>query len=314
MWRLKTSSFVLAAVLAVEVAPAQELRTPYGPYDAIADGVRSNESRNLSLIDGQLDHVDRLRSLTVPVAGPRVFAGDPRIVGVYPYGRRGILGLRPQGYVVVRRTPVVVYRRTVVAPPTPLSPYESGDLYGYGLRESSRQPIGHESLQTGSDRWEYRPLYADDDRLDEMHREIERNLRPSDEAGDEPRSGFVRGFDRRAAARIPAANEPEELPTPDDVERPARRVNSRQAVGRAMARDIARDEEPAASADNADDRGDSRVPPPPQPDPPEQLPESGGHTNSAANEDRAKSKSAKPGNDELRGPLLQNPSSGTREF
>jgi hypothetical protein len=46
----------------------------------------------------------------------------------------------------------------------PLDPWPpiSGDLGGYPHDERARQPIGHESGPTGPNRWNYRPLYADD--------------------------------------------------------------------------------------------------------------------------------------------------------
>lgn len=38
----------------------------------------------------------------------------------------------------------------------------SGDIWGYPLNERVRQPIGHQSGQTGPNRWNYRPLYEED--------------------------------------------------------------------------------------------------------------------------------------------------------
>jgi hypothetical protein len=276
MWRIQKTCLMVLALAASGKASAQDVRRPYGPFDAIADGARSSELRQLSLINGQLDHADYLRSLTVPVAGPRVLAGDPRVVGVYPYGRRGLLGLRPQGYVVVRRAPIVVYRRSyAVAPPTPPS-----------------------------------PLYADADRrLDDVHREIEQNLRPGDDVAN-PARGEAARDGRRAAARV-TANEPEELPTPDEVERPARRVAPRQAANRGIARDIARDDR----RDVDDRRRDVRVPPRPQPDPPEQPASSANREiRPAENDDGEDSSRDQQAADEIRGPLLQKPAPGTQEF
>lgn len=45
------------------------------------------------------------------------------------------------------------------------SPFEPwpcvpGDIWGYPVHRSIAQPIGHESVQTGKNRWLYRPLYA----------------------------------------------------------------------------------------------------------------------------------------------------------
>ena len=81
---------------------------------------------------------------------------------------------------------------------------------------NQRQPIGHESLQTGPNRWEYRPLYAEDDgRLDEIHGQIERELRPDGEAPSPQRDGVVGRTTGRATDRASTIG-PEELPVPRD--------------------------------------------------------------------------------------------------
>ncbi len=44
----------------------------------------------------------------------------------------------------------------------PFEPWVSvpGDIWGYPRPRPIEQPIGHESVQTGPNRWIYRPLYA----------------------------------------------------------------------------------------------------------------------------------------------------------
>lgn len=46
----------------------------------------------------------------------------------------------------------------------PFEPWvsEPGDIWGYPQDERVRQPIGHESGQTGPNRWNYRPIYPED--------------------------------------------------------------------------------------------------------------------------------------------------------
>ncbi len=46
--------------------------------------------------------------------------------------------------------------------PDPFEPWPRvpGDVWGYPVQRPIEQPIGHESLQTGPNRWLYRPLYA----------------------------------------------------------------------------------------------------------------------------------------------------------
>ena len=207
MWRILIKLLALTgAVAAGNSAFGQATREPYGPFDAIAEGARNSELRRLSLIDSQLDTIDARRSLIVPIAQPRGLWG-PNVAAVFPYGRRGILGLRPRGYVVVRRSPVVVDRRTYGlegSPPGFSYGAYTNDPYG----QSARQPIGHESLQTGPNRWEYRPLYAEDDgRLDEIHGQIERELRPDGEAPS-PRAMASLAEPQAAQLTVPARSVP----------------------------------------------------------------------------------------------------------
>jgi hypothetical protein len=302
MWRILITPLVLAAALPCGGSTlGQAPREPYGPFDAIAEGARNSELQRLSTIDAQLDTVDALRTLRV--AQPGVILGRPN-VAVYPYGRRGIFGLRPRGYVVVRRTPVIVYgNRPALEPPPPPAGYEDRIYGGYASGSGVRQPIGHESLQTGPNRWEYRPLYADDDRaLNSIHGEIERNLQPAGQA-DQARSEPTRRADRPDAA-----GGPEELPVPPDEIQPRQARTAPPARG--QARDIARGAAfsaerngPTTRLGAADDnRVNRRAPPPPRPDPPSQR--------------TTEPNKPPPATDdaELRGPLLQNPSTGAREF
>lgn len=315
MWRILITSLVLAAALACgETTFGQAPREPYGPFDAIAEGARNSELQRRSAIDAQLDTVDALRTLRLAQAP--VLLGRPD-VAVYPYGRRGIFGLRPRGYVVVRRTPAVVYGdRSAPEPPPPPAGYEDRFYGGYSsgsMGTTVRQPIGHESLQTGPNRWEYRPLYADDDRaLDSMHGEIEQNLLPAGQADQAPS-----GPPRRADSPD-AAGDLEELPVPSDEPQPRQARPAPPARG--QARDIARSaafsgdrNDPAIKRGSADDnRVNRRAPPPPRPDPPGQPTTAPKNT---ASKNTAPNKPPPPAGDaELRGPLLQNPSTGTREF
>jgi hypothetical protein len=294
MWRILIPCF-LAAVMALGVsAAAQELRRPYGPFDAIAEGSQRGEAQRLSLIQSQLDTVDQLR--LARVSGPRTFLRDPNVAAVYPYGRRGIFGLRPRGYIVVRRGPIPDYRNEYA----PVPP----DLGGYGAYDDPapqavRQPIGHELLRTGPNRWEYRPLYAEDEReLDEIHREIEQDLRPLPDERPARRAGYSTPHRRPDASQ---ADTPEELPEPQAPNGDAAiSGNDRAAPRRGAIRDVARN-------GNANPRSRSSVPPPPLPDPdtqPRTLNGGGG----------PQPPSTPAGDDLIRGPLLQNPSTGAREF
>lgn len=281
MWRILSAFVVTATVLFSTAAFGQELRRPYGPFDAIAEGTERSESQRRSLIASQLDTVDQLR--LTQVAGPRAFFRDPNVTAVYPYGRRGLFGLRPRGYIVVRRPRIPTDRRSYAPQPSQYDPLYDG--YGYSASPAVRQPIGHEQLQTGPNRWEYRPLYADDDRqLDDVHREIERELRPPADDGYAERAGY--STNERRSMRAPRLNTPEELPEPQGPVNRSASSQSERPPQPGQARDIARDEV---------ERNNNHPPPPPQPDPPDQP-----------------QKSAEE--NDLRGPLLQDPAAGVREF
>jgi hypothetical protein len=144
-----------------------------------------------------------------------------------------------------------------------------------------------------------------------MHREIERDLGPAraprSEAGTQAASGSI--ADDNAA---------EELPVPSDDAELARPERSR-APG--QARDIARGE-PAeqksrttATSTNLTRESSSTsnraapVPPRPRPDPPDQIQSSADAVSEQPTEDQEK-----PAEAPLRGPLLQDPTRGTREF
>ena len=290
MWKCLSVALVAAAIPLNQGALAQELRRPYTPFDAIAEGTERSESQRRSLIASQLDTVDQLR--LTQVAGPRSFLRDSNVTAVYPYGRRGILGLRPRGYVVVRRAPVTTYRRSYAPDPQLYEP--RFDSYGYSAPQAVRQPIGHELLRTGPNRWEYRPLYADDDRqLDDVHREIERELRPPADDGYAERTGYA--TQERRSMSAPRVNAPEELPEPQDTVSGNTSIQSERPSPRpGQARDIARDEA---------ERRNNRPPPTPRPDPRDQP------------RNLAPPPAKQPAeDDEPRGPLLKDPASGTREF
>jgi hypothetical protein len=302
MWRILSAFVVTAIAWVATTAAAQELRRPYGPFDAIAEGTARSESQRRSIIASQLDTVDQLR--LSQVAGPRTLFRDPNVTAVYPYGRRGIFGLRPRGYIVVRRPPIPRSQRSY-APESPQ--YEPRyDGYDYSASPTVRQPIGHEQLQTGPDRWEYRPLYADSDRdLDERDGQVERNLRPPADDGYAERTGYA--TPRRQPRSAPPVNSPEELPEPPEaVNGGAITQNDRTSPRRGQARDIARDElddrpQRANVAGSIANGRNNRPPPPPRPDPLDQP------KNSPPQKQPAE-------DNELRGPLLKDPASGVHEF
>jgi hypothetical protein len=228
-----------------------------------------------------------LRRRTYTTRDPR----DPNVEGVYAYGRRGLLGRRPAGYIVVRRAPVYRQADVFSVSPPPV-PYPPGD-YGYSSRTAGRQPIGHFSGQTGPNRWEYRPLYDDDVESDVAHDEVERS-RLADEEYDRDVPSVIRRpaeSERDAPLTRPLPSEgrgedsePEELPPPRETQE--RRQPVRRASTAGAARDIARDEArdapltrplPLEGRGVSDERTRRRVNVPPPPVPDEGKDEEGAH-------------------------------------
>ena len=78
--------------------------------------------------------------------------------------------------------------------PDPFEPWPRvpGDVWGYPRPRPIEQPIGHESLQVGPNKWIYRPLYARPEEL------------PPAAAGPRPLAGA-----NRAVTQLPGPSEPE---------------------------------------------------------------------------------------------------------
>lgn len=228
-------------VVAASLAPAQALRRPYGAFDAIEEGTANNEARRLQAIGSQLDTNDRLRSLVTDVRRPRVVAVPDRNTHVYAYGRRGILGLRPQGYVVVRR-------QLAPAPPRMVRLVPSPPVYDdYPYRDFARQPVGHESVQTGPRTWEYWPLYEGNLARDDAgfaepgYRSVQTDRRLNGRRDDTRvlRSQFAEDADRRNG-RLPSAREQAAARSNGDT-----RVEDRGYRGRARASSLPAARRPA---------------------------------------------------------------------
>jgi hypothetical protein len=125
------------------------------PYDGLTAGAEAYlnaEANRRQDIARQLYHVEQLTwSIGLPNrSNGAVFYRDPASLDSwYAYGR-------PSGAAYGRR---LGWPSADVFEPWPRVP---GDIFGYPDPAPIRQPIGHISTQTGPNRWEYHPLYAED--------------------------------------------------------------------------------------------------------------------------------------------------------
>ncbi len=128
------------------------LNRPYDGLSAGAEAYLNAEAQRRQNIARQLGHVEQLTwSLGLPnrTDGVVWYRDPPSLDYWYAYGR-------PAAALYSRR---LVAGSADVFEPWPRVP---GDIFGYPDPAPVRQPIGHISSQTGPNRWEYHPIYAED--------------------------------------------------------------------------------------------------------------------------------------------------------
>jgi hypothetical protein len=155
------SIFILGAMIGLcpsPVAAQQPATQPLivnRPYDGLTAGAEAYldaEAQRRQNIARQLGHVEQLTwSLGLPnrTDGVVWYRDPPSLDYWYAYGR-------PAGALYSRR---LAAASADVFEPWPRLP---GDIFGYPDPAPVRQPIGHISSQTGPNRWEYHPIYAED--------------------------------------------------------------------------------------------------------------------------------------------------------
>jgi hypothetical protein len=134
------------------IAVPAVLNRPYDGLTAGAEAYLNAEAQRRQNIARQLDHVERITwSLGLPNRSDGVvwYRDPPSLDYVYAYGQ-------PVGAAYVRRPAGPLFD---VFEPWPRVP---GDIFGYPDPAPIRQPLGHISTQTGPNRWEYHPIYAED--------------------------------------------------------------------------------------------------------------------------------------------------------
>jgi hypothetical protein len=128
------------------------------PYDGLTAGAetyRDAEAIRRQNIARQLNHVDLLKwynGLPDRSDGVVLHRDPPSLDYWYAYGRGPTVwnGGTPQ------------YGTGPATDVFEAWPRVPGDIFGYPDIPTARQPIGHISTQTGPNRWEYHPIYAED--------------------------------------------------------------------------------------------------------------------------------------------------------
>jgi hypothetical protein len=132
---------VLSATLLVAASslPAGEFLPPYDGIQAGLDAHAVGEARRLDAINRQLGWNQLFRWQAATQTSSSIFY-DPYIPGfdyAYRLGGAGYGGWSPNAL-------------------------DFRPIWGYGYFEAVRQPIGQRQVQTGPNRWESHPIYAED--------------------------------------------------------------------------------------------------------------------------------------------------------
>lgn len=165
-------ALVIAAIIGLRFASADEPAAPARPYDGIQagyDAFQLGEERRRANIAHQLYLNDQLKYWSgIPTSrGETIYYGGTA-PGFYAAGYYGnAVPVVPTAnldytYAYGRRGARRRVRQSVwIGPQTVFEPwpYVPGDIYGYTYYSPMRQPIGQQQVQTGENRWESHPVY-----------------------------------------------------------------------------------------------------------------------------------------------------------
>lgn len=147
---------VLAGAVWTGTAAAQTAR-PYDGIDAGLDAYNRAEEQRRFTIGQQRELNEELRARSYLPPGPVIYYGPT--VG-YAYSRRSLGYSRRLPYGYGRYEERVVARPIVPAVVWP-NRYYGINSYTYPFKLPVRQPIGQQQTQTGPNRWESHPVYAE---------------------------------------------------------------------------------------------------------------------------------------------------------
>lgn len=167
------SGLVWAGICAATfVSPvfAQPTTRGYDPIASGEDAYRYHENMRLGNINTQLGLINQMKWYSALPAinnamgtttwygggGPGYYRDPPSLEYLYATGRRSAYGYGDYGRGL---TPLYGggYSRDIFSP----WPYVPGDIYGYQWYNPAPQSIGQRQIQTGPNRWESHPVYAD---------------------------------------------------------------------------------------------------------------------------------------------------------
>lgn len=154
---------------------AQGTSRGYDPIASGQDAYRYHEAMRLGNINTQLGLINQMKWYSALPAingamgtttwygggGPGYYRDPPSLDYLYATGRRSAYGNGDYGRGL---TPLYGggYSRDIFSP----WPYVPGDIYGYQWYDPVPQSIGQRQIQTGPNRWESHPVYADSPPVD----------------------------------------------------------------------------------------------------------------------------------------------------
>lgn len=160
---MRINVWMLAGVLVLLASLAHAQETV--PYDGLRAGDEAHELAEEQRLNDQLYLNDamRVRNGWAPSGGSVVWYGNAglgygrplRIDYAYAHSSDRLLSRRGRSLYIERywSPPVSVFEPW---------PYVPGDIYGYSFPPYVRQPIGQRQTQTGPNRWESHPVYANE--------------------------------------------------------------------------------------------------------------------------------------------------------
>lgn len=151
MFRLSSVLLLVLAVSLPAVAFAQ-YPVPYDAFQAGSDAARRYDAKQRQAIALQLRTIDQMKWYSAVGAsgfGVEYYRNPPSLDYVYGTGRWSTYN----GY-----GPEPPASQDIFLP----WPYVPGDIWGYRWNATVRQPIGRREFQTGPNRWESHPVYADE--------------------------------------------------------------------------------------------------------------------------------------------------------
>lgn len=141
-------AFLLLVLMASGTLHSGEPVRPFSPFDASAEAAARSDLRHRQALKLQLNTIEQMKwysGFGASGFGAPYFRSPPSLDYIYAHPRWNQYGSSVPAYGVFEPWP-----------------YVPGDIWGYRWNATVRQPIGRREVQTGPNRWESHPVYADE--------------------------------------------------------------------------------------------------------------------------------------------------------